>query len=183
MTTFPKARTKNLVVQELEKELLIYDLSINKAFCLNESLALIWKHVDGKNSVADISILLSRKLKTLMTEEFVWLGLDQLKKDNLLENSSEIATNFSGLNRRQVIKNIGFASMIALPLISSVIAPTSATAASCSLFAPGTFNTTGCFTSPSDCNVNFGPQCCSGAANNIASPCPLLPAINACACV
>ncbi|HRH45760.1 MAG TPA: hypothetical protein PKY82_29230 [Pyrinomonadaceae bacterium] len=183
MTTFPKARTKNLVVQELEKELLIYDLSINKAFCLNESLALIWKHVDGKNSVADISILLSRKLKTLVTEEFVWLGLDQLKKDNLLENSSEIATNFSGLNRRQVIKNIGFASMIALPLISSVIAPTSATAASCSLFAPGTFNTTGCFTSPSDCNVNFGPQCCSGAANNIASPCPLLPAINACACV
>lgn len=182
MTTFPKSKTKNLVVQELDKELLIYDLSNNKAFCLNESLALIWQYADGRNSVADISILLSRKLKTLVTEDFVWFGLDQLKKDDLIENNADFEINFNGLNRRDVIKKIGFASMIALPLLSSVIAPTSVMAASCTLFAPGTISTTGCFGNSSDCNLNFGPQCCSGAANNITSPCPLLPALNACAC-
>ena len=183
MKDLPKSRTKDLVVQELEKELLIYDLNNNKAFCLNETIALIWQHADGNNSANDISELLSRKLNSIVTDDFVLLGLDQLKKDNLLENGNDIEINFNGLNRRQVIKKIGFASMIALPLISSVIAPTSAMAASCALFAPGTINTGGCFTSPVDCNLNFGPQCCSGMATNIASPCPLFPAINACACV
>ena len=183
MKTFPKSRKSNIVVQELDKELLIYDLSNNKAFCLNESLILVWQYADGRNSVTDISILLSRKLKTKVSEEFVQFGLDQLKKDNLLENGTEFEINFNGLNRRQIIKKIGFASMITLPLISSVIAPTSTMAASCALFAPGTIDTNSCFTSSADCNLNFGPQCCSGMASNISQPCPLFSGINACACV
>lgn len=184
MTTFPKSRTKDLVVQELEKELLIYDLSNNKVFCLNESLALIWQYADGKNSVAHISILIGKKLKTKVSEEFVLLGLDQLKKDNLLENNTDFEINFDGLNRRQVIKKIGFASMIALPLISSVIAPTSAMAASCSLLAPGAIIQNFCSSSSPDCSLNAGSQCCSGSAITVSQPCPLAPAfMSACACV
>jgi hypothetical protein len=36
----PKSRQNDLVVQELEGEVLIYDLSINKAYCLNPTSAL-----------------------------------------------------------------------------------------------------------------------------------------------
>ncbi|HZH35571.1 MAG TPA: hypothetical protein VEX64_12070 [Pyrinomonadaceae bacterium] len=37
----PKARENDLVVQELKDEVLIYDLKINKAYCLNETSAAI----------------------------------------------------------------------------------------------------------------------------------------------
>jgi hypothetical protein len=36
----PISRQQNIVVQDLGSEVLIYDLTINKAFCLNETSAL-----------------------------------------------------------------------------------------------------------------------------------------------
>jgi Coenzyme PQQ synthesis protein D (PqqD) len=184
MTTFPKSRTKDLVVQNFETEVLIYDLTTNKAFCLNESSSLVLQYADGKNSVSEIANLMSQKLKTLVTEDLVWLALDQLKKDDLLENCTEIEINFNGLNRREIIKKIGFASMVALPLISSVIAPTSAMAASCSLIAPGGIILNVCDSTSSGCQLNAGNQCCSGLAISVSQPCPLAPVfMSACQCV
>ena len=161
MTTFPKSRTKDLVVQELDKELLIYDLNINKAFCLNETSATVFQLCNGNNSVAEIADLMSKKLKMLVSEEVVWLALDQLKKDNLLEGSDEFAVNFNGLTRRQVIKKVGLASMIALPVIASVVAPSPAIAAS--LLG----NCLAC-TSPSDCAINncLNMVCSVGTTNS-----------------
>lgn len=37
MTNHPISRKANIVLQEFENEILIYDLSINKAFCLNRT--------------------------------------------------------------------------------------------------------------------------------------------------
>jgi hypothetical protein len=130
MKNYPKTRQSNLVVQESEKEILIYDLKINKAFCLNETCGLVWQLCDGRNTVAEIAKLMSVKLKLSVPDEFVWLALDSLKKDDLLEKSDEFEINFKGLNRRQIIKKVGLASMIALPLISSVIAPSAVMAQS-----------------------------------------------------
>ena len=180
----PIARQHDLVVQEFANEILIYDLIINKAFCLNETSALVWQFSNGKNSVSEIADLMSKKLKTLINEDFVQLALNDLRQNNLLENEDDLSNYFAGLSRRKIVKRVGLASMIALPLISSIIAPSAAMAASgCALFAPGTISTTACFTSSADCNANFGPSCCSGMATNISQPCPLFSPINACACV
>lgn len=183
METFPNSRIKDLVVQEMEKEILIYDLIINKAFCLNETSALVWQLSNGKNSVSEIAHLMSKKLNNLINEDFVQFALNDLRQNNLLENGDELDNYFAGLSRREIVKRVGLATIIALPLVSSMIAPTSAMAASCALFAPGTIDTTSCFTSSADCNVNFGPSCCSGMATNISQPCPLFAPLNACACV
>jgi hypothetical protein len=155
----PIARKSNLVIQEMEAELLIFDLGTNKAFCLNETSALIWQYSDGRNSVADIAGLMSERFKTPVTDEFVWLALDHLKKDNLLENSAEFEINFNGLKRREVIKKIGFASMIALPVVSSVIAPSSAFAASGTNCPPlGTCIPAGSVICPAGCNLRVNCQ-------------------------
>lgn len=130
MKIFPKTRTTNTLVQELENELLVYDLKTNKAFCLNETSANVFQLCDGTKSVADISDLMSRKLKTLVSEDFVRLALNELKKDNLLENSDELKDFFAGMSRREMVKKVGLASMIAFPVISSVVAPSAANAAS-----------------------------------------------------
>jgi hypothetical protein len=126
----PLGRKDNIVVQQLEGELLIYDLGINKAFCLNQTSALIFQLCDGTRTVSEISRIISQKLKTLVNEDFVRLALDGLQKDNLLEKAEDSSEHFMGLSRREIVKKIGLASMVALPVIMHVTAPTAAQAQS-----------------------------------------------------
>lgn len=128
----PVSRKSDLVTQEHEKEILIYDLLIDKAYSLNETSSLIWNLCDGKNSVAEISSNLSKKLNSSVNEDFVWLALEQLKKDNLLANGEDISIDFGGLSRREVIRKAGFTTLILLPVISSVVSPIAIQAASVS---------------------------------------------------
>lgn len=165
LKTTPAGRKENIVVQELKGEILIYDLKINKAFCLNETSALIWQMCDGNNSIGDISRKLSKKLKAPVTEDFVWLAIDQFQKDNLLDESQEIETRFNGLSRREAIRKVGFASMIALPVISSLIAPTAAmaqSAGSCPTFGQS------CATTGS---INSQGSCCTNDLRCVSSTC------------
>lgn len=117
------ARQNGIVVQEMPDEVLVYDLDTNKAHCLNQSAALVWKSCDGSNTVADIV----KQFDGKVTEDFVWLAIDQLNENGLLAN--EVAPRFQGQSRRQVLKTIGLASMVALPVIASLVAPANALAA------------------------------------------------------
>jgi hypothetical protein len=126
-----QARTEGLVVQEMTNEVLVYDLNTNKAHSLNQTAAFVWKKCDGKNSVSDIAALLENEFNAPVQEDLVWLAIDQLSKDQLLE-TKEIASPISGMSRREVVKRIGLASVIALPIVASLIAPTTALAGTCS---------------------------------------------------
>jgi hypothetical protein len=132
----PQTRQHDIVIQELENEVLIYDLSKNKAFCLNQTSSIVWLECDGKKSVAEISQTLRKKLKLNFSEDLVWLALNQFKKDDLLEDNDDFITPFDGLNRREIVKRIGFASLVALPIIVSVIAPSAVHAQSGNCTAP-----------------------------------------------
>ncbi len=131
MSIKPSAKTTEILVQELDKELLVYDLQTNKAFCLNETSAFVWQMGDGTKTVAEISDSISQKFKSLVSEDFVRLALNELKRDGLLENVDELNMYFSTFSRREVIKKVGLASMIALPFITSVTAPSAVNAQSC----------------------------------------------------
>ncbi len=122
----PLSRKDEIVVQELNGEVLIYDLRTNKAFCLNETSSLVWEACDGNNSVSEISRSISRKLNAPANEDLVWLALDQLKKEKLIANSEEVIPDFNGMSRRDVVKKVGFASLVAIPVISSLVAPVAA---------------------------------------------------------
>lgn len=51
----PKVRDTDIIVQELDRELLIYDLKINKAYALNEALKIVYLACDGETSDEDLS--------------------------------------------------------------------------------------------------------------------------------
>src|SRR4029453_8365283 len=137
----PIARSSGLVVQEVPDEVLVYDLESNKAHCLNQSAAMIWKSCDGNTSVSEIAKLVEAQAGGKVTEDFVWLAIDQLNENKLLEK--EVAVSFAGQSRRGAIKKIGLASMIAVPVIASLVAPQSAlAAASCSCNNPGSCGNT-----------------------------------------
>ncbi len=148
----PMARQNGLVVQEMPGEVLVYDLDSNKAHCLNESAATVWRSCDGTNSVADIVKHFEKTAGGTVTEDFVWLAIDQLNSNNLLE--SRIESRFAGQSRRDVLKKIGLASIVALPLIASLVAPQSALAGtSCLCTVPGNcVGQTGC-ASTVNCNA------------------------------
>jgi hypothetical protein len=120
----PMARQTGLVVQEMPDEVLVYDLDTNKAHCLNQSAALVWKSCDGKNSVMDIVREFESTGAGKVSEDFVWLAIDQLNENGLLE--SKVSPRFHGQSRRQVLKTIGLASIVSVPVIASLVAPQNA---------------------------------------------------------
>ncbi|NOT47855.1 MAG: PqqD family protein [Acidobacteria bacterium] len=126
----PVARKSGLVIQEVPEEVLVYDMNTNKAHCLNKTAALVWRSCDGNRSVSEIANHVGSLSGERVTDDFVWLAIDQLNENDLLEK--QIEADFRGLSRRDVIKRIGLTSMVALPVIASLIAPpTAMAAASC----------------------------------------------------
>lgn len=158
--TIPVVRKNDLVIQELNDEILIYDLQNNKVFGLNETSAVVWQLSNGEKTMSEIAREASKKLKSPINEEYVWLALEQLKRANLIENESGIENTYLGATRREVIRRVGLASMVALPMISSLVAPSSLQAQS-----------TNCGTTP---NIALGCSCVVGGlanSSNCASQC------------
>lgn len=122
--------TDNLVIKELKDETLVYNLKTNKVYCLSRTTALVWQLCDGTKSVGEISQLLSKKLNSTAGEDLIWLALKQLQKEKLIVDNDEITARFRGMTRREVIRRVGLTTMLALPLISAVAAPTAAHASS-----------------------------------------------------
>jgi hypothetical protein len=152
----PVARKEGLVIQETTEEVLVYDLNSNKAHCLNQTAAFVWKSCNGNNSVPDITKLFEKETGSVVHEDLVWLAIDQLNEKNLME--AELSAKFAGRSRREVIKKIGLAAVVALPVVASLTAPTSALAStSCACVNPG-----GCLTQttcPSTTNCNGSGVC------------------------
>jgi hypothetical protein len=146
----PEARQEGLVVQELSGEVLVYDRDSNKAHCLNSTAALVWQYCDGNTSVSDIARAIQGKIDVPVDEDLVWLGVEQLGKTNLLKQQTALPTHKSGLSRREVMKRIGIAAAVALPVVTSIMAPTAAQAANCL---------------PSGQACTSGAQCCSTVCN------------------
>ena len=127
----PIARKDDLVIQEMDDEVLVYDLRTNKAICLNQTSALVWQSCDGRKNALEISQDIEKQLGSAVSEDLVWFALNQLEKEKLLNEEKEIVNKFEGLSRREVIKKIGLTSMIALPIVASLVAPSAIHAASC----------------------------------------------------
>ena len=65
MKVSPVARTESLIVKEVDGETLVYDLTTDKAHCLNETAARVWKNCDGRKNVSEISEALSVETRAL----------------------------------------------------------------------------------------------------------------------
>lgn len=146
----PAARRESIICKEVEGELLVYDLTRDKAHCLNESAAAIWKRCDGRTSVKEIAASLAKEVGTTVDERVVWLALADLRRTHLLEEPQLLQPNHSdnskakpqktsawpqamlGMSRREAVKRIGLGAAIALPVVISITAPTAAQAGSCS---------------------------------------------------
>lgn len=143
---FPKAETKNILIQELTDEVLVYDLGKNQAKCLNNTLAVIWEACDGTRDFSAIRRFAEQALQTKITDDVVFLALDELNNHQLLEKGFNAAKSLSQTSRREMIKKVGLTTVAAIPIIIAVTAPQAANALS-----PNCTNDNNC---PSNCCFN-----------------------------
>ena len=161
MKVTPVARTESLIVKEVDGETLVYDQETEKAHCLNDTAALVWKHCDGNKSIGEIAQILGGELNANVKDEVIWLALDQLQKIKLLKDAPAKPVLFAGMTRRQMVARLGIAA-VAIPSIVSIVSPTALAQSSCipqgSVF---------CCKDPTDC--------CSGSCDQTATPCTIYP--------
>jgi hypothetical protein len=144
----PRARAEGVVVRELPEELLVYDLGTHKAVCLNSTAAAVWRLCDGRRTASDIRRSLEKSSGGSVPEELVWLALEQLGRDRLLDARAARPPALAGLSRRELMKRVGLAAAVALPAVASIVAPTPAEASSCL---------------PSGADCGTSAQCCQGS--------------------
>jgi hypothetical protein len=125
-----RLQADNLILEELQDELMVYDPDRNKAFCLNQTAAFVWKQSDGKTTVSEIAEHMQQQLKKPVNEQMVWFALDMLSKDGLLVPSTIASAVPSGVTRRQLLQKLGAGAM-ALPVVTVLfVSPVKAHASS-----------------------------------------------------
>ncbi len=147
----PKARRSELITREVAGDLLVYDRKSDQAHCLNPTAAIVWARCDGLTTVAEMAQLLEDKMNSTAAKEVIWIALEQLGKFRLLEEPFVRPARRKRMSRRVLMKHLGIAAAVSVPLVSSIVAPTAAAAASCR--ANGT-----------TCTANS--QCCSNSCVN-----------------
>lgn len=127
----PQMRAHGLAIDDLPDEVLVYDLERHQAHCLNRGAALVWRCSDGKSTPAEIASRLTVETHAPFSEELVRLALGELEKRHLLDQPATISAQFAVLSRRQMVRRLGLAAAVAVPLITSIVAPTAVEAATC----------------------------------------------------
>ncbi|MGH7787876.1 MAG: PqqD family protein [Candidatus Binatia bacterium] len=125
----PKARSQGLTVQELDSELMVYDETAARAHCLNATAAMVWRYCDGNTTVAAMAARLGADAGASVDDAIVLLALSDLGDRGLLERP--VRGHVGGtVSRRQALVRLGATAGILLPMITSIVAPTSAAAQS-----------------------------------------------------
>jgi hypothetical protein len=143
----PRARRDRLTVRELAEETLVYDAERDKAHCLNRASALVWRHCDGKTTVAGLACILHQSLGVPQAEAAAHLALEQLSRRGLLQQPLPPLSAAERLSRRDALRKLVVAA-VALPLALTITAPQARAAASLTC------------TNDSQCD---GGICCNGS--------------------
>jgi Coenzyme PQQ synthesis protein D (PqqD) len=152
---FPKMREQRLIIDELSDEVLVYDLDRHQAHCLNQAAALVWRRCDGKTQPAEIARRLQTELDRPFNVEMVWLALRQLDKIHLLVEPVGLPPKLAGMNRREMVRTLGLAAVVAVPLVTSIVSPTAVQASTCT---------------KSGKNCTTSAECCSKICDTSSSP-------------
>ena len=116
-----------LIVEQVNGEFVLYDVSSNVAAALNASAAAVLDLCDGTRDVDTIVVALANTDTPLDADE-VMLALSELVGIGVVEHLPARPVP----SRREMLKKMGTAAAVvaALPWVESIVAPTIAAAAS-----------------------------------------------------
>lgn len=173
----PAARSQNLIIQEVDDEVLVYDEFATRAHCLSGDAAKVWRAADGTKSVEALATDLG------LSEETVLVTLAELEEKNLLDEQPDEESR-GGATRREFsvrVAKLGAAGA-AVPMIYSVAVATPMAAATptpqqCLFYSAdscdGCTGICGCCCCCQGCSATTVPSC------KICFPTSLCNALNA----
>jgi hypothetical protein len=123
----PQQIRREISVQRIGRETLVYDGVRHRAFCLNESSGVVWRLADGTRTIAQIGAAAGVELNAEVSEELVTFILDELRGDGLIEASGAGEVRV-GISRRAMLQRLGVGGAMLLPVIAAIVAPTAAQA-------------------------------------------------------
>lgn len=154
----PRARTEDLLIEQLETELLVYDSQNHRAHCLGGTAARVWRACDGATDMQSLAIALQ------LTAEEVSNAVDELERSQLLDGLPVLdvtSRKDSGITRREMtLRSAKLGGAIAsAPLIYSIAVPSPAAAATPTPYQCNLYTTQDCGTSHG-CGAIAGCCCC-----------------------
>jgi hypothetical protein len=183
-TRKPVARSEDLVIEELDDELLIYDRNNKRAHCLSATAASVWRACDGKSDAETIATILelSPDAVAAALEELEGTELLESSKLEVLDGSGDGEGNGQGWTRRQLAKRsvrVGGA-VAAAPLILSITAPAAWATPTPPQFFCEIYTTGSCGAGNAGCGTIAGCCCCDSGCPG-AGVCKGCSSIKACA--
>ncbi len=125
--TRPARRVEDLIVEEVDAETLVYDLRDHRAYCLNPAAAAVWRLADGTRTEAEIRAGLPPASTDVVSADSVRTALRELAKAGLL---AEPLPPTPRVSRRELFRRAG-AAAAAVPMVTAILVPEAAEAASC----------------------------------------------------
>lgn len=141
-----RVRGERIVVKDAGGEVVLYDLDTHRVHLLNPLASAVWRLAPEDVTITELCDGLSQQGWGLSSAEPVEAVLAQLDGAGLLHAS--VPQDLRRISRRTVLKAAG-AAAVALPAITTILAPTPA--------AAGSHN---CTANGGTCTQ--GSQCCSG---------------------
>jgi hypothetical protein len=129
----PKARKKDLLVETIDSEVLVYDLRNSRAHCLNKTAAFVWRYCDGKTSIRELEGKLQKEVGAKDCQELLAVAMRELSKAGLLQQEIPSGDERQTISRRDLIRRIGIAAAT-IPAVTSILVPTAQAAGSCVTF-------------------------------------------------
>lgn len=146
---------KNILVEELPDETLVYDLDRHRAHCLNPTAAFLLTQADGERDLHELASLAEAEFGENTSEEVVHLGMERLQRARLVEWEGA-GTPETGISRKDAIRRLALVGLV-LPAVMTIVTPFPAQAA------------TGI--TPGECRKSGGGtgQCCTNSKLCIVS--------------
>ena len=116
----PRTLGKDLTIQHVGEETLIYDESRHLAFCLNRTSAAVWTRCDGTRNTSQIAADLRADFDRPVSNEIVEIALQQMQDHGLLEAcqlSNAARPVPASMSRRSMMSKAGAGAVAMLPMI------------------------------------------------------------------
>jgi len=124
----PLALKRDIFVENLPEEVVLYDKSNNKVHRLDKTAAAIWESCDGTRTVDELTHIAGVKLGAVSDRKVVLQALAELEKADLLEAGSVMIPDAGLTFRREAVGKIALAGTA---LVATIVAATPAAHASC----------------------------------------------------
>ncbi len=118
----PRALQDGVLATDLGDEVVLYDAKHHRGHCLNRSAAVVWRNLDGQQSLRDVVARLREEVDAAADENTVWLALQEFDQAELLEGGLAQPLP-GGVSRRDMLGRLGVGGALLVPAVLSVVAP------------------------------------------------------------